>query len=60
MLSTDLDTRSKEIAASLILGEEDIENIDMLVEELDELGLKKLVEIDNKRLERAKKMGIIS
>ncbi len=58
-LSSDLTTRSKELAANLILGEESMDDFDILVEELDELGLKKLLEIENQRLDRAKELGII-
>lgn len=58
-ISTDLETRSKELAASLILGDEDIENIDDYIAELDELGLRKLMEIDQRRLNRARELGIV-
>ena len=57
-LATDLETRSRELAANLILGNESIDDLDKHVAELDELGLPELIKIDQERLNRAKKLGL--
>lgn len=49
---TDLDTRSRELIAQLILGQIEIEDMDQHVAELDSLGLKDIVEIDQNSLNR--------
>mgnify|MGYP002724277406 CR=1 FL=1 len=57
-LSTDLTTRSQELATNLILGNEDIADWDQHIAELDELGLRETVEIQQGRLDRAIELGI--
>ena len=54
---TDLDTRSKEITAQLILGQLDIEKMDEYVAELNALGLKDMVAIDQRSLDRNDTIG---
>lgn len=54
---TDLNTRSRELIAQLILGQIEIENMDQYVAELDSLGLKSIVEIDQNSLNRNDKYG---
>ena len=57
-ISTDLETRSQEIAVGLIFGDLSVDDMDSYVEELDELGLRDLVEIDQTRMDRALELGI--
>jgi len=49
---TDLNTRSRELIAQLILGQIEIDDMDQHVAELDALGLKDIVEIGQSSLNR--------
>lgn len=51
-LFTDLDTRSKELATQLILGQAPLDNWDAYIAELDSLGLSEIVAIDQTLLDR--------
>lgn len=57
-LSTDLNTRSKELAANLILGNESLDKLDEAVAELDQMGLAEMIKITQERLDRAIELGI--
>lgn len=54
---TDLNTRQRELIAQLILGQIEIDDMDQYVEELDTLGLKDIVEIDQNSLNRNTNYG---
>ena len=56
-ISTDLETRSQEIAVGLIFGDLSVDDMDSYVEELDELGLVTSLKL-TKRMDRALELGI--
>ena len=57
-LSTDLGTRSAELATNLILGNESIDDWDNHIAELNEMGLTETIEIQQQLLDRAIEMGM--
>ena len=57
-LITDLDSKSQELATALTLGTRSIDDLPAIIAELEALGLKDYLAVDQARLERSKDLGM--
>ena len=57
-LSTDLNSKSEEFATALTLGNASVDDIPEMIAELEALGLKDFLAVDQGRMDRAKELGM--
>lgn len=57
-LSTDLNSKSEEFATALTLGNRSIDDIPAMIAELEALGLKEFLAVDQGRMDRAIDLGM--
>ncbi len=57
-LITDLDSKSQEFATALTLGNRSVDELPEIIAELEALGLKEYLAVDQARLERSKDLGM--